>query len=47
MTVHELIQELVGYSADTEIVFKCNDETTRDYDFKYSRILKELHIELN
>ena len=46
MTVYELIQDLVEYPANTEIVFKCNDETTQDCDFRYGRVLDELHIEL-
>ena len=28
MTIYELIQELVDYPPETEIMFKCNDETT-------------------
>lgn len=46
MTVYELIQELVGYPSETEIMFKCNDEETYDCDFRYKKILNELHLEL-
>ena len=46
MTIYELIQELVEYPPEAEIMFKCNDETTNDCDFKYKKILNELHIEL-
>lgn len=46
MMVYELIRELIEYPANTEIVFECNDESTRNCDFRYSRILGEVHIKL-
>ena len=49
MTVYELIQELVEYEPNAEIIFKCNDENTYDCDFRYKRWAtgNELFIELN
>lgn len=47
MTVYELIQELVGYPSETEIMFKYNDESTDDCDFRYKKFMNELHLELN
>lgn len=46
MTVYQLIQNLVEYPPETEIIFDCNDETIYDCDFKYKKILNELHLEL-
>lgn len=46
MTIYELIKELVDYPPETEIMFKCNDETTYHCDIRYKKILNELHIEL-
>lgn len=46
MTIYELIQELVEYEPNDEIIFKCNDENTYDCDFRYKKILNELHLEL-
>ena len=49
MTVYELIQELVEYEPNVEIIFKCNDENTYGCNFKYKRWSTddELFIELN
>lgn len=46
MTVYELIQELVEYPANTEIMSKCNDETTYDCDIRDKKFMNELHLEL-
>ena len=50
MTVYELMQALVDYPPETEIMFKCDDPCEIDFyncDFKYKKILNELHLELN
>nr|DAG70930.1 MAG TPA: Protein of unknown function (DUF3641) [Caudoviricetes sp.] len=44
MTIYELIQELVSYPPETEIVFDYNGNLY-DCDFTYKKYLNELHIE--
>lgn len=46
MTVYELIQELVSHPPETEVIFKCNDETIYYCDFRYKKLMDELHIQI-